>query len=141
MILLTPQDKANPAPRMPPVISEAQRQSHLGWRCTTGAEPSCSSTGSGPPSTGLLPAGLGLPQPAQQDCTCSPLPGPQPEIAGRVLAPRRSAAVPVSHIWASNRVVNAAGTKPFSSNPIITLLFPAIAIPYGRHSACRMSLW
>lgn len=103
---------------MLPRISEVQRQSHFSSCCTTRAEPSCSPTGSGPPSMGLLPAGLRLPQPAQQDCTCSPLRGQQPEIPGRVLAPWRSVAIPVSHILVSNKVTNATGTKPFSSDPI-----------------------
>lgn len=105
------------------------------------AQPGLSSAaaqrGQGPPSTGLLPAGLRLPQPAQQDCTCSPLRRQQPEIPGRVLAPWRLVAIPVSHILVSNKVENATGTKPFSSNPIITFLFPSIAIPYGMHSAMQ----
>lgn len=135
MITLASPRRGKPC-AMPPGISEAQRQRHLGSRCTTGAEPSCIPRGSGSPSTGL-PAGLRLPQPAQQDCTCSPVQGQQPEIPGRVLAPRRSAATPVSHIWAYNKVANAAGTKPFSPNSVVILLFASTAIPYGMHSAMQ----
>lgn len=122
---------------MPPGISGAQRQSHFGSRCTTGAEAAAAQRGQGRPSPGLFPAGLRLPQPAQQDCTRSPLRGQQPEIPARVLAPWRSVAIPVSHIWASNKVANATGTKPSSSNPITTLLFPSIAIPHSMHSAMQ----
>lgn len=134
MILLASPGQGEPC-AMPPAISEEAEPLWLALHNRGWAQPQ--PHGVRAPSTGLLPAGLRLPQPAQQDCTCSPLPGQQPEIAGRVLAPRRSVAIPVSHIWASNEVANAAGTKPFSSNPIITLLFPAIAIPYGMHSAMQ----
>lgn len=137
---LPPQDEVNPI-RCYLGFRQARRQSHFGTHCTTRAEPSCSPTGSGPPPppktpVGLLPAGLGLSQPAQQDCTRSPLPGEQPEIRGRVLAPRGSVAIPVSRIWASIRLPNTTGTNPCYS-PIIALLFPTLPVPYGVHSAVQ----
>lgn len=122
---------------MPLGIFQRHRDSHLGSCCTTRAEPNCSTAGSGPPLHGTAPC-RALAAPA---CPTGLHTLPTARVAARDsrkgVGPRRSVAIPVSHIWASNKVANATGTKPFSSNPIITLLFPTIAIPCGTHSAMQ----